>query len=238
MAISNRGIGVAKLLFGLAVIFFLAGIVVTFQYLSTADERAIQNLESVDVIVAVEAIPKGTSLFDAEISKFIETQTFPAKAVPLNSIQDINASNGDLLSRAGIAPGQILVNSLFADREVPSIDLEIPAGFVAVTVQMEYATRVASFIKPGVDVAVYSTKLDNKNEKAVTTLLFKSARVLAVGTETKVTAQAVDKDISDFITLSIRFDEASKLINATKVSSLYLALLNESSLIGSQNVQK
>ena len=86
MAISNRGIGVAKLLFGLAVIFFLAGIVVTFQYLSTADERAIQNLESVDVIVAVEAIPKGTSLFDAEISKFIETQTFPAKAVPLNSI--------------------------------------------------------------------------------------------------------------------------------------------------------
>jgi Flp pilus assembly protein CpaB len=103
---------------------------------------------------------------------------------------------------------------------------------------MEYATRVASFIKPGVDVAVYSTKLDNKSEKAVTTLLFKSARVLAVGTETKVTAQAVDEDISDFITLAIRFDEASKLINATKVSSLYLALLNESSLIGSQNVQK
>lgn len=234
MAAGKRGIGMAKVLFAFAALLLLGAIVVTVQYLSTSEERALESFDSAEVLVAAQPIARGTSLFDAQENQLLELKTYPVETLPGNSIQEVTASNGNLVAQADLAPGQILVSEIFAERAIPSIALEIPTGSVAVTVELEYAARVASFVKPGVNVAVYSTSFDQNNKNAKTSLLFRTLRVLAVGTQTSIKESSSEEEISNYLTFAVQFDEADKLIKASQDSKLYLALLNESSFVGAK----
>lgn len=238
MAAGKRGVSIAKILFTFAALLLLGAIVLTVQYLSSADERALENFDSADVLVATQPIARGTSLFDAEKNQSIELKTYPVDTLPTSSLQQISASNGNLVAQADIAPGQILVNELFGERAIPQLAIDIPTGSVAVTVEMEYAARVASFIRPGVNVAVYSTTLDQNNKNAKTSLIFRTLRVLAVGDQTKISDQSNEEEISNYLTFAVPFDEADKLIKASQDSKIYLALLNESSFVGAKSAQE
>lgn len=238
MAAGKRGVSIAKILFTFAALLLLGAIVLTVQYLSSADERALENFDSADVLVATQPIARGTSLFDAEKNQSIELKTYPVDTLPTSSLQQISATNGNLVAQADIAPGQILVNELFGERAIPQLAIEIPIGSVAVTVEMEYAARVASFIRPGVNVAVYSTTLDQNNKNAKTSLIFRTLRVLAVGDQTKISDQSNEEEISNYLTFAVPFDEADKLIKASQDSKIYLALLNESSFVGAKSAQE
>lgn len=238
MAAGKRGVSIAKILFTFAALLMLGAIVLTVQYLSSADERALENFDSADVLVATQPIARGTSLFDAEKNQSIELKTYPVDTLPTSSLQQISASNGNLVAQADIAPGQILVNELFGERAIPQLAIDIPTGSVAVTVEMEYAARVASFIRPGVNVAVYSTTLDQNNKNAKTSLIFRTLRVLAVGDQTKISDQSNEEEISNYLTFAVPFDEADKLIKASQDSKIYLALLNESSFVGAKSAQE
>ena len=237
MAAGKRGVSIAKILFTFAALLLLGAIVLTVQFLSSADERAIDNFDSADVLVATQPIARGTSLFDAQKNQAFELRKYPVETLPGNSLQEVSTSNGNLVAQADIVPGQILVNELFGERAIPQLAIEIPTGSVAVTVELEFAARVASFIVPGVNVALYSTTLDQNNKNAKTNLLFRSLRVLAVGTQTSFKDQSSTEEISNYLTFAVPFDDADKLIKASQDSKIYLALLNESSFVGARSLQ-
>lgn len=237
MAAGKRSIGVARLLFTFAALLLLGAIVITFQYLSTADERALENFDSAEVLVATQPIARGTSLLDAQNDQSLELTRYPVESIPASSLQKVSPANGNLVAQADIATGQILVAELFAERVIPSIDLEIPSGHVAVTVELEYASRVASFIKPGVNVAVFSSIIDQNNKNAKTSLLFRTLRILAVGTQTGNKDISTEEDTSNYVTFAVQFDDAIKLVNASQESKLSLALLNSSSFVGTKTLQ-
>lgn len=232
MATSKRGIGLARILFAIATVLIFATIALFIQYLSSADDRALKNFDTAQVLVATQSISRGTSLGIVDATKLVETRTYPVNTVPENSLQVISPTNSQLVALSDIAPGQILVNENFGERIKPVIDFNLPVGQVAMTVELNYASRVASFLKPGVSVAVFSTTLPQNNNPSKTTLLFKSVEVLAVGQQSNISQTASADEIANFITLALPFDNASKLVAAYQNTKLHLVLLNDSSLIG------
>lgn len=235
MASNKRGIGLAKIMFVISVVLISSAVVLMFQYLSTADERALEKFDTAQVLVASEAISRGTSLEDAQKNALVELRTYPVSAIPTTSLQEISPSNNYLVALADIAPGQILVNEIFGERTKPAIDFNLPAGKVAVTVELSYAARVAAFIKPGVNVAVFSTTQEQNNRASKTSVLFTSLQVLAVGQQVDPNQSASVEEVANFITLAVDYDQASRLVQSLQSAKLYLALLNDSSLVGSQS---
>lgn len=238
MATSRRGIKVARLLFGFAGVFALASLYILFLYVSKSDERALDQFDTAKVLVAVESIAKGTSLSEANENGLIEIQTYPAKSLPTNSLEQVLPQNSQLVALSEIAPGEVLVGPMFGERVKPTISLDIPVGKVAITVELNYASKVGSFLRPGVNVAVYSIETSSNAKTSTTNILFRSIQVLAVGEEVAATTATAQTDIANFITLAVPYDQASKLIQATEGSVLYLALLNDSSLVGSTGTNK
>lgn len=222
-------------MFVISVVLIFSAVVLMFQYLSTVDERALENFDTAQVLVASEAISRGTSLEDAQKNALVELRTYPVSAIPTTSLQEISPSNNYLVALADIAPGQILVNEIFGERTKPAIDFNLPVGKVAVTVELSYAARVAAFIKPGVNVAVFSTTQEQNNRASKTSVLFTSLQVLAVGQQVDPNQSASVEEVANFITLAVDYDQASRLVQSLQSAKLYLALLNDSSLVGSQS---
>lgn len=237
MAASKRGIGLAKILFAFAAIFMLIALILILQYLSTADDRALENFDTAKVLVATDSISRGTSLNDADLKKLVEVRTYPAEALPSSSLQEISSTNGNLVALTDIVPGQILVKEIFGERIKPAIDFNLPAGKVAITVELTYAARVAAFLKPGVNVALFSTTNEQNNRPSKTTNLFRSIQILAIGQQIDPNESAKADEIANFVTVAVNYDQASQLIQAIQNTRIYLALLNDSSLIGSQSTE-
>lgn len=214
------------MLFVVSAILLFGAVVLTFQYLASADERALTKFESADVLVALQPISRGTSLAQIDSQQLIGIRTFPVTTLPKNSMQEINPSDRELVALSDIQTGQILLKDAFGQRTIPKSQLDIPAGMVAVTLEFSYATRVASFIKPGASVAVFSTSPEQNNQSGRTTLLFANMRILAVGNQSNPDGESSSADIANFITVAVKFDEADKLIQASQFSKLQLALLN------------
>lgn len=234
MSKGKRSLGVAKILFAFAIALSLFALVLIFQYLSTAEDRALKSFDTVKVLVATEPISRGTSLYDAEQQKLIEIRTYPAEALPLSSLEKISTANGNLVALMDVVPGQILVNEIFGDRIKPAIDFNLPAGKVAITLNLTYAARVAAFLKPGVNVALFSTSNEQNNRPSSTTTLFRSIQVLAIGQQIDPDKSMDVGEIADFVTVAVNYDQASQLIQAIQNSRIYLALLTDSSLVGAQ----
>lgn len=234
MSKGKRSLGVAKILFAFAIALSLFALVLIFQYLSTAEDRALKSFDTVRVFVATEPISRGTSLYDAEQQKLIEIRTYPAEALPLSSLEKISTANGNLVALMDVVPGQILVNEIFGDRIKPAIDFNLPAGKVAITLNLTYAARVAAFLKPGVNVALFSTSNEQNNRPSSTTTLFRSIQVLAIGQQIDPDKSMDVGEIADFVTVAVNYDQASQLIQAIQNSRIYLALLTDSSLVGAQ----
>ena len=234
MSTGKRSLGVAKTLFVLGATLALFALVLIFQYLSNAEDRVLKSFDSVKVLVATESISRGTTLADADARKLIEIRTYPAETTPLSSLQKISTINANQVALMDIAPGQILVSEIFGDRIKPAINFNLPAGKVAITINLTYAARVAAFLKPGVNVALFSTTNEQNNRVPTTTTVFRSIQVLAIGQQIDPEKPADSGEIADFVTVAVNYDQASKLIQAIQTSRIYLALLTDSSLIGAQ----
>lgn len=226
MASTKSGIGIVRILFAISITLLTVSVVLLLRYLSTADERALKNFDSAAVFVAVSDIPRGTSLLDAQASDLIEVKSYPVSSLPASSIQKIDSSNQSLVALSDLYPGQILTVELFGVRPITQIGLDIPIGHVALTLELSYAAHVASFIKPGVNVAVFATTLAENNRDAESKLLFDSLQILAIGNQVGDTAPESTDETSTFLTLAVEFNEVDKLLRANEISKLHLALLS------------
>ena len=118
---------------------------------------------------------------------------------------------------------------------VTSIDtsrLEIPKGQVAVSVSLSDTGRVAGFVSPGSDVAIFQSV-----GAEYTRLLLSPVQVIAVGsttiTQTTTTtpegAQTTESLPSTLFTLALNQKDAEKVIYAANNGDLSFALLTDTS---------
>jgi Flp pilus assembly protein CpaB len=216
-------------------VLFLASVVAIGLYIYTSgvETRASKNQELVNVLVTTGTIQPGTTLFQAQQSGLIAIKEFPISSKPLNAIDSVISGKENLVALKVIEEGQLILNSNFGTALIYSGGLEIPNGFVAVTIKADEQARVGSFLEPGSLVVVYTTGTFG-NSNSITKVIVSSAKVIAVGGKVRTEAgvQPIFPGDAAMITLAVTPNSALRLVNAAQSFPIYLGLLGEGTSVG------
>jgi pilus assembly protein CpaB len=174
----------SRLLAGIAaVVLAIVGAMLVVTYAQGADQRAVKNLEPVEVLVVKTAIPAGTPV--ESMSPSLVTQHLPAAAVTGSSLKSLESSKGKVAS-VDLVPGEQLVSERLVAPEAVKVagSVNIPAGLQEVSFQLEPDRVVGGRLAPGDRVGVFVSLdeggLEDKAVKETTKLTVRKALVTAV----------------------------------------------------------
>ena len=222
-----------------AVLVAALGTILVFVYVQKADDRALADQKPVKVLVAKTAIAGGTRVLDAANSGAFLEKEIPASAIVPGALSTIDPVK-DMVAVSQIFAGQQLITGMFAATAAADTSIAIPKGQIAVSFSFADPARVAGFVQPGSQVAVFVSYTDPTVKgpfgKGVRILLPKMT-VIAVG-PTTITPPAdparanPEAQPRAMLTLAATQVQAEKLIFTTNGGgSLYLGLLNDQSRI-------
>ena len=226
-----------------AVLIALIGTALIVLYVQGIDKRATEGQELVEVLVATDTIDAGEAVNAAQ-----EEGKFEKKQVRRDDLVDgalsSTGSISDLVATSPIFPGEQLIAKKFGSLG-DTQSLVIPDDKMAISVELTDFERVAGFVNPGNEVAIFATALDpvallpdNKEQKlgSVTRIVLTRVPVLGVGT-TSVTSRttkdeegATTEEVArTILTIAVTQDEAERLIQADRNTELNFALLTDDS---------
>ena len=141
----------------LAILLAVLGVAGVLAYVHKADSRALQGMRAISVLVAQGQIPGGTSVNSAQQSGLLHSETLPASSVPLNAVHSITPDLGALVMSARVQPGQVLLRPMLVTPAQLTGGVSLPAGMIAVSVNLCLPEAVAQNIAPGSEVEVLNT---------------------------------------------------------------------------------
>ena len=227
-----------------AVVLALVGAMLVISYAQGADQRAVKDLEPVDVLVVKSAIPAGTPVESMAAS--LVTEQVPASAVTGSSLKSLDASKGKVAA-VDLVPGEQLVTErLVAPEDVKvSGSVQIPAGLQEVSFQLEPDRVVGGRLAPGDHVGVFVNLdkggQDDKPDAETTKLTVRKALVTAVqrAPEPAATAQpaptaSADPNAADpqdttlptgslMLTVAVSDVDAAKIVFAAEYAKMWLS---------------
>lgn len=224
-----------RVLLVVATVVALVGTALVYLYVRGADSRAEDKYDAVNVLRVVTPITQGESIDDAQATGKLAVQPVGRDSLVPGYQTSIDSLKGQV-AKADIYPGeQIIADQFTAD--ATSIDtsrLDIPKGLVAVSVSLSDTGRVAGFVEPGSDVAIFQSL-----GAEYTRLLLSPVQVIAVGsttiTQTTTTtaegAQTVESLPRTLFTLALKQNDAEKVLYASNNGDLQFALLTDTSEI-------
>ena len=228
-----------------ALVIALLGTGLIVLYVKGIDSRATAGQELVEVLVATDVIDTGETVASAmEAGKFEKGNVRRDDLVEgaIASTTEIQ----DLVALGTVFPGEQIVARRFGALG-ESESLVIPDNKIALSVELTDPERVAGFVNPGSEVAVFvsadlANLLPDGGTQALgprTQLLLPRALVIGVGTTsvtprtTTVDGEAVTEDLPrTILTLALDQDDAEKLIFADRNGDLNFALLTGDSKVG------
>jgi Flp pilus assembly protein CpaB len=196
-----------------------------FFYVSGADKRAADQVQTVEAFVAVRDIPKGTSGSSALSDGLIAPARVLRGSVPDAALTDSSLLDGKLAAATIQAKQFITEASFVSPSEGGGGTLAASIGnpsLVAVTISFDASRAVANQIAPGDRVDM----IDGQG-----TYLLRAVKVLAIGTETAATAAGGNGQPSPtaagsgLITFEVSPEQALQIVNANYEGALYLTLL-------------
>jgi pilus assembly protein CpaB len=136
-----------------ALLLLAVGTGVLLTYVQGADSRALAGVRSVDVLVADELIPEGTTA--DQLDALVRTETVPAKTAVDGRVTDLDALAGRVAT-VDILPGEQLFAGRFArpDDLQPPGTVEVPGGLQEVSVLLEPQRAVGGRLAAGDKVGV------------------------------------------------------------------------------------
>ena len=229
-----------------AALIALAGTAMIVLYVQGIDARATKDQELVEVLVATSTIETGESVADAQEAGKIEKSEVRRADLVEGGLSS-TSSVSDLVAIGTIYPGEQLIAKKFGSLG-DTQSLVIPDGKMAVSVELTDFERVAGFVNPGNEVAIFATPQDltallpdgkDKQLGDYTRIVLTRVPVIGVGT-TSVTARTTKTEDGDqvaeevartILTLAVDQDEAEKLIQADRNSDITFALLTDESKV-------
>lgn len=212
------------------------GTFLVFMYANKAQSAAAAGQSPVEVLVAAEAIPAGTSGAVIASSGDVELRTLPQAAVPEGALSDLGGVQG-LLNAMPIYPGQVLIDDMFSGADKTTA-LTLPKGSMAMAIELQDPQRVAGFVTPGSEVAVFATVDSGSGGGAETDVLLERVRVVAVGPSTlratggeEAATTNTEAIPTAILTLAVTEQQAKKLANAYSKAEMHMALLDQNSKI-------
>ncbi len=208
-----------------------------FLYVKGADDRAKEAQAPVQVLKAVAQIEPGETLAEASAAGKIELDDVPAEERLDGALVSIG-DNGSLVALSAIYPNEQVTTSKFGSAG-DQRGLTVPKGSFAISVNLSDTGRVAGFVSPGSEVAVfYNGPIDDAGQEA-TRLLLPRVQVVAVAqttmtTSTKTTEtgdQTTESLPRTLFTLAVTQEQAEKIMYATAHGELSFWLLDEDSKV-------
>jgi len=203
----------------------VAGLGVYF-YVSGADDRAENRVETVEAFVAVNDIPKGTTGASAIAQGLIAPARTLRGSVPPSAVTDATLLEGKVAVSTIQARQFITDASFVAPSEGGGGSLAAAIGskdLVAVTVAFDSARAVANQIAPGDRVDLITGGESGR-------YLYRAVKVLSIGQETAATAGGLNgqpsatASASGLITFEVTPDQALAIVNANRDGGIYLTL--------------
>lgn len=140
----------------ISLVLAAVGTWVLVQYVNGADDRALEGVETVDVLVVSDTIPEGASIQD--VSAKVERQTVPATAQAIGSVDTLSDLQGTVTAVA-LVPGEQVIASRFITPQqfAEALEFEIPDELLAVTLSLSPDRAVGGELAPGDLVAVVAS---------------------------------------------------------------------------------
>lgn len=221
------------------VLAIVAGVSV-FIYTSSADRRALENQSPKPVVVSRQDIPAGTLLGFALDQGWVVVTQVPQQSLPQGALQSVDDTNRALHVLQAVSAGQILLSANLVEKMPQIGPLTIPQGLMAVTVELSDPARVAPFLRPGAEVAVFNTvELDaTRSGLTISTTKIVLDRVLVVGVGATTVSAAQEQNQSGeqaiavaLVTLAVTQAQAEVLVHSAQTGALYFALLRDGTVV-------
>ena len=223
-----------------AVIIAALGTAMILLYVKGIDDRASKGQELVEVLTATDTIEAGETVAAAqEAGKFEASQVRRDDMVDgaLDTTEDI----ADYVALGTIFPGEQIISNRFGTLSDVG-NLVIPDDKMAVSVELTDFERVAGFVNPGSEVAIFGTapapvrRLPDGTEEtlsSVTRIILARVPIVGVGTTsvgsrtttTEEGAQVTEQVPRTILTVAVTQVEAEKLVLADRTTDLTFALL-------------
>lgn len=223
-----------------AVIIAALGTAMIVLYVNGIDDRATEGQELVEVLTATSVIEAGEAVSAAQ-----EAGKFEAQEVRREDMVDgaVNSTESitDLVALGSVYPGEQIISARFGTLSDVE-NLVIPDDKMAMSVELTDFERVAGFVNPGSEVAIFGTaaapvrRLPDGTEQTlppVTRIILARVPVIGVGTtsvgsrtvtteEGEQVTEAVPRTI---LTVAVTQEEAERLVLADRTTDLTVALL-------------
>lgn len=225
-----------KVLLAVAAVIAALGTMLVFLYVKSADSRANEKFDAVQVLKVAKPIAAGETVAAAQAAGKFEAGTV-GKGEKLPDALDSLAPVDGMIAQTAMYPGEQVIASKFAPTVAATNTLTIPKGSIAMSVNMTDTGRVAGFVNPGDHVAIF---LSNP---AFSKILLPDVEVIAVGTTTMVPttttdptgAQTTEQLPRTLFTLGVTQEQAQKIMYATAGGGgggeLAFGLLNKDSVV-------
>lgn len=228
-----------RLLLVVAAVIAAVGVALVFAYARSADTRAAEKYDTVEVLTASQDIEPGESLDDALENGKVQL-THVAKAQLLDGASDDSDPLRDKVALTTVYAGEQLIPAKFGALEdvEARATLPIPEGKLAISILVKDDGRVGKFIKAGAEISVIATLLDDSQHPKVTRILLDRVTVLADGTQTVDPEDTTDggnnvtdTELQRLVTVAVTQRQAERVRFAEKGGELSIALLNDASTV-------
>jgi pilus assembly protein CpaB len=231
-----------------AIILGLIAAVSAARYIDGARERVEAQAEPVDVLIAQQDLPSGMSGEELISQELLKLEAIPRRYVSDDAISSAVAIEGKILT-VPLARGEQVTGSRFSLPSAAGLSFAVPEDYVAISLPNSADRGVAGLVRPGDSVIVYATfEPTGELADAVTKLVLRKARVLAVGATTTALSSSTSVDEEDegessgslagqtsggssagevpgTVTLALSPADAEKLVFAQEEGKIWLALL-------------
>jgi pilus assembly protein CpaB len=142
----------------IAVALAAVGTIVLVSYVQSAEDRALAGQETVDVLVVNAPIDAGTAVEDLN-EDTLRYEKVPRTTLTAGAVANLDAVQGkvvavDLVPNEILTSARLVVPQAFDDRTTL---IEIPDGYLEVTVAVEPQRVLGGFLAPGETVAVLAS---------------------------------------------------------------------------------
>jgi len=236
-----------------AAVVALVGVTFVLLYARGANARAVEAQTPVVVYVAKDKVPAGTVLKDAIRKGLIEKTQVAQVGRPSGALTTVTDTNSNLLAMTDIQTGEYIQESRFGTTPTGTKAIEVPAGMVAMSIQLSDPARVGNFVTPGSHIAIYNSfkiksigtdeksKVLNQADLRGTALLLGDVLVIGMGDAALTpgdASQVSNKEEKDdsatsttsnapqfLVTVAVSPKDATKLVHGIQNYELYLGLM-------------
>jgi pilus assembly protein CpaB len=234
-----------RILLVAAAVVAALGTMLVFLYVRGADNRAEQRFETTEVLVATTQIERGERVADAAAAGKLALQAVPQGSVLPGALLTTEGVDQQI-ALTTIYPGEQIVPQKLGDTAAPESQLPIPDdGDMAMSINLTDPARVAGFVNPGSQVAIFINGTDPTTGAPYSRVLLTRVTVIAVGSTTPVTTttttdpgqgqdggqQVVESLPRTLITLSVSQTQMQRVLLGQQQGELSFALLTDGSKV-------